>query len=316
MIKVSVLIMTYNHEGFIRQAIDSVLMQHTDFIFEIIISEDCSTDNTRATVLEYSQKHPDKIKLLLSEKNLHNNDIVTRGLAAAQGLYTALLDGDDYWTSANKLQQQADFLDSHPNCTVSFHNALVVDESNMKSSFNWTPSDIPEITSINDIWQGNYIATSSVMFRNGVLRGIPEWYKSLFPITDWPLHILHAEKGNIGFINKVMSVYRHHPGGMYSPYSEYRKQDETLKFYLTMNYNLDYKYDRIINEAVSKYFFEWAEEYLTRDDYSMARKCLRKCLLANPFSRHIPFLHLAGLFLRLFVFRGLAKHASLQVNNE
>ena len=123
--KVSVLVMTYNHEKFIRQALDSVLMQETNFEYEILISEDCSTDRTRAIVLEFQQAHPEKVQLLLSTQNIHSNEIVVRGIRAAQGEYIALLDGDDYWTSPLKLQKQVDFLDSHPECSMCFHNARI-----------------------------------------------------------------------------------------------------------------------------------------------------------------------------------------------
>ena len=97
-IKVTVLVMTYNHAKFISKAIDSVLMQKTSFNYEIIVSEDCSTDGTKEIVLEYQQRFPHQIRLLLSEQNIHSNAVVTRGIYAAKGEYIALLDGDDYWT--------------------------------------------------------------------------------------------------------------------------------------------------------------------------------------------------------------------------
>src|SRR5688572_23850951 len=123
--KVSVLVMTYNHARFIRQALDSVLMQRTGFDFEVLISEDCSTDGTREIVVEYARRHPHTITLLLSEANLRSNAVVTRGIDAARGEYIALLDGDDYWTSPDKLRKQAAFLDSHSECALCFHNARV-----------------------------------------------------------------------------------------------------------------------------------------------------------------------------------------------
>src|ERR1700740_3179804 len=106
---------------------------------------------------------------------------------------------------------------------------------------------------------GNYIATSSTMFRRGLVNDFPHWYYSFFPITDWPLHILNAEHGKIGYINEVMGVYRYHSGGLYSRLSQAQKLEKTLEFYKRMNVNLDFKYDQIIRTAISKYFFEWAE---------------------------------------------------------
>ncbi len=94
-VELSVLVMTYNHAGFIAQALDSALAQRTDFSFEILISEDCSTDGTREAVIEYAERHPGKIRLLLSTVNLRSNAVVSRGIAAARGAYLAFLDGDD-----------------------------------------------------------------------------------------------------------------------------------------------------------------------------------------------------------------------------
>ena len=97
--KVSVLVMTYNHERFVAQALDSALMQEVAFDWEILVSEDCSTDRTREIVVEYARRHSDRIRLLLSERNVRSNYVVRRGIEAARGTYVALLDGDDFWTS-------------------------------------------------------------------------------------------------------------------------------------------------------------------------------------------------------------------------
>ena len=146
--KVSVLVMTYNHEKFISQALESVAMQETNFEYEILISEDCSTDRTREIVMDFQKAYPEKVRLLLSEQNIHSNEIVVRGIRAARGQYIALLDGDDYWTSPHKLQKQADFLDRHPECSLSFHNARIFHEAEGREGRNWTPPDQKEISTL------------------------------------------------------------------------------------------------------------------------------------------------------------------------
>lgn len=295
--KVSILVMTYNHEKFISQALESVAMQETNFEYEILISEDCSTDGTREIVLDFQKAHPEKVRLLLSKQNVHSNEIVVRGIQAARGQYIALLDGDDYWISPHKLQKQADFLDNHPECSLCFHNARIFHEAEGREGRNWTPPDQKEISTLEDIWMGNFIATCSTMFRRGVIGEIPEWYNDFFPITDWPLHILNAEQGNIGYIDEVMGVYRYHPGGLYSPFSETRKQQETLKFYRIMNKNLKYRYNKIVKAAISRYFFEWAEEYRNRGEFEKMKDCLKICLSGNPFDRFIPKKKLVRMWL-------------------
>jgi glycosyltransferase involved in cell wall biosynthesis len=152
--KVSVLIMTYNHAPFIAQALDSALMQATNFPYEIIVSEDCSTDGTREIVQTYHNRFPEKIRLMLSERNIATNAIVVRGIEAARGQYVALLDGDDYWISAEKLQKQADFLDSHSHCAMCFHNATVIHEDSSEEARLWTPEHQPELTSLEAMIYG------------------------------------------------------------------------------------------------------------------------------------------------------------------
>jgi glycosyltransferase involved in cell wall biosynthesis len=281
--------MTYNHEKFISKALESAEMQETNFEYEILISEDCSTDRTREIVLDFQKAHPEKIRLLLSKQNIHSNEIVVRGIQAARGQYIALLDGDDYWTSPYKLQMQVNFLDSHPECSISFHNARIFHEAEGREGRNWTPPNQKEISTLEDLWMENFIATCSTMFRRGLIGEIPKWYRDFLPmITDWPLHILNAEHGTIGYIDEVMGVYRYHPGGLYSPLSETQKQQWTLKFYRTMNKNLNYRYNKIVKVAISKYFFEWAEEYRQRGDFGKMKDCLKVCLSGDPFNPLIP----------------------------
>lgn len=295
--KVTTLIMTYNHEAFIGQALDSALAQVGDFDHEILVSEDCSTDRTREIVLDYHLRHPGRIRLLLSERNVRSNEVVARGIRAARGAYLALLDGDDYWLTTNKLQKQVDFLEQHRECSMCFHNARVVQEEEDGPGRLWTPADQNEISTIEDLWRGNFIATASTMFRRDALGEIPAWYLPLFPITDWPLYLLIAEHGAIGYIDEVMSVYRYHSGGLYSARSEAEKIQATGRLYRTMNANLNYRYDRIAKAACARYFFEWAEEYECRGERARARSCLMKSAIAGGLRFPLPrrrFLRLAA----------------------
>ena len=138
--KVSVIVITYNHQNFLAQTLDSVLEQETNFDFEIIISDDCSTDQTPTIIRAYQAKYPNKIKALLHPKNLggfgKNNTLAA--LEACSGQYIAALDGDDYWIDKNKLQTQADYLDQNPNFSGCFHNAEIRynDNPNAQTSTN------------------------------------------------------------------------------------------------------------------------------------------------------------------------------------
>jgi glycosyltransferase involved in cell wall biosynthesis len=299
--KVSVLVMTYNHAQFIRHALDTVLMQDCDFDYEVVISEDFSTDGTRAIVEEYQRQHPGKVSLLLSTHNLRSNAIVVRGIRACKGQFIALLDGDDYWITSDKLRKQVMFLESHPGCAICFHNAKVIDGGAERSNPNWNADNHPEITSLKDLWFGNFIATSSTMFRRGLINEFPAWYDDYFPITDWPLHILNAEQGDIGYINEVMSVYRFHKAGYYSQLTPREKQAQTLKLLHRMNKDFKYQYNRLVKIAISKYFIEWAEEYLKRGEIRTAKACYKTCLTGRPVNEYVSLKHLVRLGRQLYL---------------
>ena len=180
-VAVSVLVVTYNHARFVHQALDGALAQQLPQRFEILISEDCSTDGTREIVQEYADRHPHLVRLLLSERNLRSNEVVARGFRAARGRYIALLDGDDYWTSDDKLRAQKAFLDARPNLTICFHNVQVVDEHSQESGRLWNAPGQPEVSGLHELLRGNFIATSSVVYRRAAVAEVPGLVRRLLP---------------------------------------------------------------------------------------------------------------------------------------
>ena len=134
-IVVSVCMITYNHEQYIAEAIEGVLMQKTDFPIELIIGEDCSTDKTREICIAYQQKYPEIIKLQLPDKNKGIMRNFIENMQAAQGKYIALCEGDDYWTDPRKLQKQVDFLDANEDFSMCCHRYKILYEETQK----WEP---------------------------------------------------------------------------------------------------------------------------------------------------------------------------------
>jgi glycosyltransferase involved in cell wall biosynthesis len=137
---VAVCMVTYNHEKYITQAVESIVSQQTNFPYKLFIGEDCSTDKTRIICLELKEKYPDKIELLLNEKNLGGTKNTARVYAAcfAYGKYIAICEGDDYWTDPYKLQKQVDFLEAHEDVVFSCHryNILNNDTQELKLAEN------------------------------------------------------------------------------------------------------------------------------------------------------------------------------------
>ncbi len=249
--KVSVLLVTYNHEKYIAQAIESVLMQRVNFDYEIVIIEDCSTDSTRDIVVDFQKRYPDRIRLVLAEKNKCTNEDFAAAFQASPSQYIAWLDGDDYWTSPHKLQRQADFLDAHPECAICFHNVVAFYEDGSREPWYRNPVDQKEISTPEDLWACNFIASCSSMFRKGLLSEFPAWYCT--DITgDWTLNILFAQHGKIGYLDEVMGAYRIHSGGYWSSLSEIQKLEGLIEFYETMNANLGFRYDEAIKTMISR----------------------------------------------------------------
>lgn len=292
-VKVSVAMITYNHRSFVAQAIESVLMQQTEFEYELIIGEDCSTDGTREVVRAYGERHPERIRLLLPERNLgmHANFVAT--LCACRGQYVALLEGDDYWTSPEKLQLQVEFLDSHPGYSICFHNVTECyeDREREREPWNYCPEGLKETLTLKDLVIRNFMPTCSVMYRRGLFNRLPNWYFQA-KFGDWPLHILHAQHGEIRYLNKVMGVHRNHPGGVWSTQDQIHNIEEVIRFLRCIGSYLNSGYQRVIETTVSKCYFEMAIMYLERGDYINAGRCIPKYLRQRPNGRDVPPMHL------------------------
>jgi len=218
-VKVSVTMITYNHERFIAEAIEGVLMQQTDFAVELVIGEDCSTDGTRAIVRRYGERYPERIRLLLPERNLGARTNALATLNACRGRYIAVCEGDDYWTDPTKLQKQVDLLEAHPEWSLNFHRVLVVYEDGSSSSRELGPEQRKEVYSLEDYLRTNLMQTASIVFRRDALVDFPEWYYRA-QIGDWAMVTLLAQHGDMGYIDEVMSVYRKHIGGIWSGQNE------------------------------------------------------------------------------------------------
>lgn len=272
--KASVLIVTYNHELYIDQALSSVLEQETGFDFEIVISEDASTDGTRDIVRAWADRFPDRIRLILSERNVRSNQVVARAFHAARGEYVALLDGDDFWTAPDKLARQVALLDSDPGLALCFTNAQVVGSDGKPTGRLWTPPHIPARLSLANLWQGNPFATCGSLFRRACVPTIPAWYDDFFPVTDWPLYLLFAQMGDIAYIPEPIGAYRLHPGGLYSAQGDAAKLAAMDGLFRRLNTAFEGQYDAELRAGHHRYFLDWTREHLARGNVALARQSL------------------------------------------
>lgn len=249
--KVSVCMITYNQEKFLSQAIESVLEQKTNFDYELVIGEDCSIDKTREIIIKYQKKYPDRIKLLLREKNLGMVKNFLDTFKSCQGEYIAMLEGDDFWVCRDKLQNQVDFLESHPECSVCFHTVQAFYEDRFRWSYFVPQKEMEkDLYLLHDLLQCNFIANCSVMYRNCLQGKIPHWFY-FSKIGDWPLHVLHAEFGDIGYIRKVMAKYRIHRHSNFSSRQKGLNYLDIIKTAQTIDRHFRYKYHSLVQELIN-----------------------------------------------------------------
>lgn len=224
--RVSVAMVTYNQEEFLAEAIESVLAQDFED-WELVIGEDCSTDNTLAVATSYEAAHPDRIRVLRDKANLGGRNNWIRTVRACRGEFLANLDGDDFWSDSTKLSQQAAWLDRHSECALVFSPTLLDKQSfGLPPTVHYPPKR-QEFYDLEDLLWGNFIGSGSVLWRELDVESLPDWFQSV-PVGDWPLHVLCAQKGRIGYIDEVMSVHREHDAGVWSKLSNLARVQQRL----------------------------------------------------------------------------------------
>jgi glycosyltransferase involved in cell wall biosynthesis len=250
--KLSALIVTYNQERYIEQAVRSVLAQQTDFDFEVVIADDCSRDGTREILRRLQDERPDRIRLLLNERNLGIHGNYRNAWFLCKGQYIGLLEGDDYWTASDKLQRQVDFLDAHPECVLCFHDVVVFEDDGAGPEGRYCPPDLPEICGIEDLLQEMFINTTSVVCRNRVFTEFPTWGLDL-AIGDWPFFLWISSLGKLGYLPQVMAAYRKHGDGLWSRTGPEERIRSITAMYERVNEHFGYQYDAIIRVLIGRW---------------------------------------------------------------
>lgn len=227
--KLTVATTTYNQEKYIGKCLDGIVNQKTNFPFQVIVSDDGSTDNTRKILKEYNKKYPDIVKPILREKNLGPMDNFVETLNSINTEYVALCDGDDFWTDYDKLQKQVDFLDNNKDYTICFHQTKIFFQDGSREDELAPKSDaVKDTTEFFDLAKECYIPANTVMYRWQFSK--KDSFKKKFPTNvvpgDYFVHLLHAKNGKIKFMKEVMSCYRRHEAGMWWLSSQPDKQEE------------------------------------------------------------------------------------------
>jgi glycosyltransferase involved in cell wall biosynthesis len=222
---------TYNHENYIKEAVESVLMQVTNFPFELIVANDFSTDNTDSIINSLLNYHPkgNIIRYFNQNKNIGIVSNFTFALSKCKGDYIALCDGDDYWTDKSKLQKQFDYLEMNKNYVMSFHSAQLLESGVFKSFILKNSISL----SSEDIFSCKTIPTSTVFFRN-LVQDFQKYLPEIYNLDTFLFCYLANLTGRGAFFDSTIepSIYRIHDGGIWSLRSVFLKYSisfETMK---------------------------------------------------------------------------------------
>ena len=218
--KLSVILITYNHEKYIEKALDSVLSQVTDFPFEIVIGDDCSPDDTKNIIREYRDKYPDIIRIVHREKNTGRPTLNVYGTTMkCRGDYLAYLEGDDYWTDSDKLQKQMDFLNEHPEYIACTHSHKMIDDNGnditdpeilkISDMYKWSGEFTMDDFEKSGFWPGHYASVVSKNIYKNKKHDYTILYKSHDFVDDGQILLFLLMEGKIYRLDDEMSVWRY-----------------------------------------------------------------------------------------------------------
>jgi glycosyltransferase involved in cell wall biosynthesis len=238
----TVILLTYNHEESIARAFDSILEQETNFVFDIFVLEDCSTDRTSDICRQYKAKYPDKIHLFLNERNLGATQNYKQGLLKVKSQYHAFLEGDDYWCDKNKLQLQVNTMEANPDCVICAHRTLLKNLVDNKEELIPDQKKYPTITRYTIKDNIKSVHLSSRVCRNTLdLSSVPD-----FMFLDTEILSLYLTKGDMLFLDNVMSVYNWTGDGFWTRKSvkQQRLMDLKQRYAANnyLNFSCDFRY--------------------------------------------------------------------------
>jgi len=257
---------TYNHEKFIAEAIEGVLMQEVDFEVELIIADDCSTDNTGLIVQGYVDNHPkgNWINYVRHSENKGMMGNFIWALNQCKGEFIALCEGDDYWLKSNKLLTQISVLKSKPDFSFSFHDCYVIDQNEKSLENNYLPNSSKKNLNFVDLIMNKLVPTCSVVFRKESLPNpLPCEFSYTINGDSFLFFLLSFD--NPGFYHKdyLAANYRKHIGGVWSGLIRKDKHTKLLNtFFLINKINKPNAFNKYVWKKISYLSYELGKDYL------------------------------------------------------
>ena len=260
--KLDIILITYNQEQYIAQAVESILMQRVndDVQVRVIVVDDCSKDKTLEIIKSYEEKSPFPFVYLAADKNLGISKNYQRAFAACDGDYIAILEGDDWWSSPNHIEQHIRFLDAHKECSMSMNTITLFTHETQESKppyWEYGDVDVFYVDTEYQITQGNQLGNlSACVFRNSCIKQLPD---SLFgiPIADWMLGVMLSQQGLIALLKKSTSVYRTNANSTWASLSEKQRVKKMLA--------LSKQYDAFQNRKYHQYWKRYRRTLINKN---------------------------------------------------
>lgn len=263
---------TYNHQKYIKDALESFLKQKTYFRYEILIHDDASTDETCQILKEYEKKYFPLIRVVYQKENQYSKgkQIFTFLDKYSKGKYIAICEGDDYWIDEYKLQKQISYMEKNPKCGICFHNVAVLDEEKKEIIDFIKPYKKNKVARTKEIiyGDGGFIGTSSIVYRKEIMNNPPDFYLKA-PVGDYPLQILTSMKDYGYYINETMSIYRVNTGISWCDKNlTYEKQKELRFKLIDMLKELDrysnFKYSKTIKRKIKRWSYKLIKYFYSK----------------------------------------------------
>ena len=294
-IKVSILCLVYNHEKYLRKCLDSLVNQKTNFNYEILIHDDCSTDNSKEIIERYYKKYPEKINPIYEKENQYSKGVKINKkilIPKIKGKYFCFCEGDDYWIDENKLQKQYDFMEENKDYKLCIHNSIAVDKNGN------------ELHKINPLLSGGdlecedfiknggaFVSTNSIFSYSYLAKNLPDYFDYLSVDYVWQIYLSSVGK-NYCF-KEYMSAYRVESDGSWTngmlcnrdKHIQFKKK--VIKSLNLINEDTKYKYEKTIKETILNQEFIILE--LQHDYKSMKKDQYKEIYKSKPLKIRIKY---------------------------
>ncbi|MBX2966275.1 MAG: glycosyltransferase [Cyclobacteriaceae bacterium] len=280
--------LAYNHEHYIAQAIQSILDQKTDLDYELVIGEDCSTDNTRVIINDFKDRYPDKINVIENTTNVGMHENFLRTLFSCRGKYLCLCEGDDYWINPDKLNLQYQFLESNPGyALVCGNHKKFIQQINQFDKGN-PPSVKDHDIEFAKLIRFNCITTATIMFRNVLKR--EDFTPDFFSIIscDWYMYMKLLNHGKIRYLSHTFAVYRINEGSINGRSTRLAIAQKEMKFMELVKtgalVRLDDSKMEHLNKSIQLKYYDIAQGEALNGNRKAAFRLTARTFRNNPLS--------------------------------